>query len=188
MKNTFLTILVSIASASGSVAFAGTNDRPDSGRLVQVHIDNFKKLAWSKALPGRYTNGCVNAHGNFDYSKCVVEKGSDGRLQVKVEYSAAAHACKSLGARLPTELEFNSLIRNFDHIETTSMPRLTSKGIEEMQLVFGDMNEKNNWFWTSSVTSYDNVDGILFSTNIGSISGQLVPRGTNLAVRCVADL
>lgn len=188
MKNTFLTILIAIASVTCSIAFAETNDKSASGQFEQVLRDNTNKLAWSKALPGAYTNGCLNAHGILDYSKCVFEKGSDGRFRIKVEFSAAAQACTSVGARLPTELEFHSLIRNFDHIETTAMPRLTRRGIQDMQLVFGDMNnEENSWFWTSSA-SYDVTSGILFNGNSGLISAQLVPRFSNYAVRCVADL
>ena len=148
--------------------------------FTTVYTDSNNKLSWSKKLPGTYSNGCVDANGQPDTSKCTFETLPDGSHQVKVDDSNAAIACKKIGARLPTESEFESLIRNFDHREKRYGPRLTDKGIADMQTVFGDMNY---WFWSSSVSSYDSGVGYGLNGDYGGLAADV--RNSLYAVCCV---
>ena len=125
------------------------------GQFVAVYTDN-SGLAWSKALPYPYTNGCVDANDQYDGSQCTFETNINGSLklvdglrQVKISGSLAAQACDKVGGRLPTKAEIEGLIRNFNNTEEMYGPKLTATGRAEMNAQFGD--NMNNWFWSSSV-------------------------------------
>lgn len=180
MSNGLLILVLSL------VAWSGAN----AGQFRSVYTDNINKLSWSKALPGEYSNGCVNSDGRWDSSKCTLENGANGTLEVKLEDSNAAKACRNIGARLPTEREYDSLIQNFPHTKkqcfwdaAKTCSRLTPQGIEYMQSVFGDMN---NLFWSSSVDSKNPLVAFDFDGREGDI--YYAYRNINYkAVRCVSS-
>lgn len=167
------TVLVAMANAQS------TQVKIQSGAFVAVYTDSKNNLAWSKALPGTYTNGCLDAHGKYDANKCTWPGiGLD---------SAAGKACKEIGASLPTKFQYESLIRSFGHHfdSVQNVPFLTEKGQAQMQAVFGDMP---NYFWTSSVysMSYPQV-AFFFHSPLGHALLDRV-RDNELAVRCVLQL
>jgi hypothetical protein len=162
----------------------------NADQFVPVYTDTSNNLSWSKAFTGHYSNGCLYEGKYYYPMTCTeVESGPNGDLQVKVDDSAAAQACKAIGARLPTQLEFESLIRNFDHTENSYGPRLTDNGMKAMQSIFGDML---GWFWSSTVSD---ITGNYYAYALNGFNGYGKPirrtengmYGTGL-VRCVDKL
>lgn len=185
MKHFFVsTLITSFILVASHSAFAA------SEQFVPVYTDANIKLSWSRALPGKYSNGCVDTKGSYDRNKCSYERGTDAGYSLIVKDSAAAEACRSIGAKLPTESEFKSLIRNFDHTNSRwspTSPQLTDKGKEAMQSVFGDMKGS---FWSSSVET-----GVLYGEpNVAAIFDGLdgdmgyYSRESSLSVLCVSSL
>ena len=157
-----------------------------------VFIDDAYNLAWSRALPGEYSNGCASNTGKFDQSKCTYEMSKDGKALTGTNESQAAQACRDIGARLPTQEEYKRLIRRFEHVtkgvnvntpkekslyekflglvfdpllEIENVPayqQLTNRGIAQMNDVFGDMGRGE--FWTSSADP--NQSDLAFSLQI----------------------
>lgn len=155
----------------------------ETGQFVPVYTDVRNGLSWGLELPGEYTNGCVGANGQYEISKCTFKTLTDGSRVVKEDDSSAAIACKKIGARLPTEAEFMSLIRSFDHyIPRVGGPRLTAKGKADMLTVFGD---EHLWFWSSLVISNDSDYAAVFDGSNGGIT--LYNREFRFAVRCVVE-
>ena len=114
----------------------------------------------------------MDAKDHYDSSQCTFETNTDGSLklvdglrQVKISGSLAAQACNKVGGRLPTKAEIESLIRNFNKTEESDGPRLTATGRADMQAKFGD--DMNNWFWSSSVYSYNPGHAFALSGHIG---------------------
>jgi hypothetical protein len=158
-----------------------TLSKLQAGWFVSVYTDSSNKLSWSKALPGTYSNGCADANGKYDKSKCSIETDANN--------STAAKACRDLGegVRLPTEQEIESLIKQFDHSNENYGPRLTETGRAAMQDIFGDMdNISNDWFWSSSVLSNDPNLAYFFDGINGYVDYGYYVRNNDSAVRCVS--
>lgn len=86
------------------------------GRFAPVYTDSSNNLFWTKALPGTFSNGCIDVNGKYDGRKCTLETDAngvpifvDGAWTVKVDDSDAARACRDIGARLPTKKEIESI-------------------------------------------------------------------------------
>lgn len=126
----------------------------ESGLFFAVYTDPSTGLEWTSQIPGRYSNGCVDSAGEPDHSKCSYMTLTNGDQEIAPQDSNAALACQQLGGRLPTLLEFHSLIRNFDHTEFPTTPSLTLTGRAQMQAVFKDMEEDTFvHFWTSTISA-----------------------------------
>ena len=166
----------------GLVMAASTVATEASVFQFEVAYTDQSGLSWSTEIPGLYTNGCVDAYGYFDRGKCSFETGSDGSLQVKVDDSNAAKACRDIGARLPTKSEFESLIRDFGHTEEFNGLRLTEAGRTDMHIKFGD--GMINWFWSSSVSSIGPDNAFDLNGNNGDVSND--DRTNYFSVRCVS--
>jgi len=160
-----------------------------ASQFTSVYMDSKNGLLWSKALPGTYTNGCVNSSGEYSYRNCTFETNRDGSPklvddgigEIKISDSLAAQACDKVGGRLPTKSEIESLIRNFDSIEGTRGPRLTLKGRIEMQAKFGENMAK--WFWSASFNSSNPATAYYFDGTSGVVGEEF--RKYPHAVRCV---
>ena len=151
-----------------------------------------KKIGWTSKISGNLSNGCRDQNEVWVEEKCSKKTASEGNSQIIVEDSNAALACQKIGARLPTLVEFQSLIEKFDHIvnETENRgsekgPSLTLKGIQEMNSVFGDM--KNNILWTSTMYKDSNAYVYYFETRAGYI-GRRERLDFDGTARCVFDL
>ena len=152
-----------------------------------VFIDRSINLAWSSAISGTYSNGCTNEADYYSKSKCSVTKTAEAAVQVSVDDSAAARACRNFGARLPTRQEYESLMKNFDLLPSrylSTSPFLSEKGVRDMQSVFKDTD---NLFWTSSINSEDDFNNA-FVFEVTREAGHAVRfqgRSHRFAVRCV---
>ena len=112
-------------------------------------------VKWSKVVKGTHNNL------SLDLDRSVV----NGIIQ----QSQATEACRKIGGRLPTKEEFNGLK---DHWDDESVVSATFKQ---------SMNGKK--FWSSSATSYLNVDAFYFGGSDASI--QRDNRVISKSVRCV---
>ncbi|MNJ91380.1 hypothetical protein D3C87_90310 [compost metagenome] len=154
----------------------------DDGQFLTAYVDQ-SGLSWSVALQGRFSNGCADAIGRYSESKCTFEIDANKNLQVKVDDSMAAKSCREIGARLPTKTEIESLIRNFDHTEMSSGPKLTELGRSDMQAKFSD--DIHSWIWSSSVWSFSHDRAYIFSGDDGAIFFGVRQLKYDNAVRCV---
>ena len=150
--------------------------------FVAVYTDPSNGLKWSKALPSFYTNGCIGFGGKYDASECTSVMVAGGGLQVKVEDSDAARACRLIGAMLPTKEEYESLIRNFDKTEESHGPKLTAKGKSDMNAIFGD---GGYIFWSASVSENFPEVAFKFDSDFGAVGIGLRYLGGS-TVRCVS--
>ena len=156
-------------------------------------IDPNNGVSWGNLL-STGSNGCTNSSYDFDPKKCNVELNVigapvliDGYKQVRVSDSNAATFCQRIGARLPTVMEYLSLIRsmgelNIEYIQhTTGNPHLTGKGLSKLQSILG--SKLNSLFWTSSISSYLGERAFVFDGYWGMISDN--HRAGVLSVICV---
>ncbi len=152
-----------------------------AGDIQIVYKDKLNGLSWSRKLPGLFSNGCLDADKKYDERKCTQIVDASWNHFVDPKDSDAAKACSDLNARLPTEEEAISLIRNFDHIDSPFGPRLTGNGLKEMYGIFTDAG----YFWTSSVVTADPVRAMYLNSLRGRIEnlGRYFVDG---AVRCVS--
>ncbi|MBK9322953.1 MAG: hypothetical protein IPM97_08420 [Bdellovibrionaceae bacterium] len=162
-------------------------------KFVPVYRDKKNNLSWSASLPGYYTNGCVNRHGDFDRAKCTFQAMADGTYQVKIDDSNAAKNCQIIGARLPTKFEYESLMRDFEYTELGNGELvLTNKGDDDMQAIFRETDEYA-YFWTSTPGTTQTL-AFFFSRgvwhNTGRSEGSILEhlRYVNgISVRCVSE-
>lgn len=196
-----LLLTVTVEAKVGEVILPKPDDsaRAKQGVFEKVYTDKSNGLSWSKALPGFYYNGFYDDEGNFAVvGKCEVF--SNGDCAIKTDTSDAAKACQNIGGKLPTKLEWESLIKNFDHAETTFRQEptitLTAKGIENMQAIFGDMASLKFVidddiylipvnFWSSSAGPWNSDHAYVFSGKVGSIFFFDRRVGHHETVRCV---
>ena len=162
-------------SALGLVLFAASTNAAHP-KIVKV----VKGVSWMSALPNKiFPNGCTDEQGIIAPEKCAYQQDQDGKPvkvdgypQVDLANSNAAKACAAIGARLPTQWEYQYLIESYTGLYTDSGsglgPVLTSEGIAAMQKEFGDMVPASfaNWFWTSSTYGIDKA--LIFSSHYGS--------------------
>ena len=159
-------------------------------------IDPNNGVSWGKPLSVGGSNGCANSSHDFDPKKCTVELDAnsapiliDGYKQVRVSDSNAATLCLGIGARLPTAMEYLSLIRsigelNAEYIQlTTGNPHLTGKGLRALMTLFELDSKLNSLFWTSSISSYFGERAFVFDGYWGMISSE--HRAGGLSVICV---
>lgn len=154
-------------------------------QFTGVYTDRLNKVSWSERQ-GIFSNGCVDSNGNYDPKKCTLETDAASRHQVEVESSRAATVCRDIGARLPTKIEFESLIRNFDHAEASFGPYLTYRGQGEMRNALDDRHtDPFDLLWTSSVDPKSPERAFVFSGyNYGHV-GHTLYRHSYDSVRCV---
>ncbi len=161
-----------------------------------VFTDPANNLSWAKALPGRYSNGCVDQNGNYYSPFCYLKMDpiigavmENGYYEIDPWRSNAARACDAIDARLPTRNEYQSFVQQFDHDDRG---RLTSRGVAAMQKIFGDIDSK--WWWTSTngydplYKDFDRAYGFFVSEDgpeAGMASYDTFRRDELGAVRCV---
>lgn len=165
--------------------------------FVEVYRDTLNGLSWSSAPYATMTNGCATSANHEDNNLCTLVE-LDEQLYIKPKDSEAARYCSSMGARLPTKVEFESLIRNFEFTEEKKGPQLTSKGRDDMKAIFNDTDGLGEFydlgFWSSFV--HDRLwdgnamkfDAYAFIPAYGNIFNRKSRRGDYLGgqfVRCV---
>lgn len=170
-----------------------------ANKFVSVFTDPANDVSWSKALPSRYSNGCVNQNGYFYIYLCRQNENFvngfstpvlvNGYYEVDLLRSDADRACYAIGASLPTKRDYQSLVRQFDHDDRG---RLTSAGVAAMQDVFSDVDSK--WWWTKTngytaiYKDFDRAYGFYVSEDgpeAGMASFKTFRRDELGAVRCV---
>lgn len=166
-----------------------------ANQFTPILTDKKTGLIWGKTIPGKFTNGCMerNADGKITESGCRIRMSS--KKEKLVANSAAITACENLGARLPSQFEFESLIRNFDHTDIPSDPkylpndlRLTEKGVEQMRAAFGDL-DKPIWaqYWAS--TAIEIFEGKYYGASLFETNQMLHQwRTYEYWVRCVKEV
>lgn len=181
MLNYSLSFLILILSAVS--AHAQESEDP---QFTAVYTDSSNRLSWSRKIPGTYTNGCVVPNDRYrrEYF-CGFEIIPGTGPQIKVDGSAAAKVCRDMGARLPTKSEYESLIRNFEHVRESNRYLLTPKGVADMQKVFGDTDQQT-WFWTSSLNPSDDGYSLAYTFNGGFLQMEFRSKSSG-SVRCVVS-
>lgn len=121
-----------------------------------AYTDPSNNVRWLAELPETYTHGCFEG-GSPGGIRCTLSRTRENLFEAVEEDSDAAKACRDIGARLPTQGEIISLLRNFDHEEQrvnqyVTSPVLTEKGFKEMEAKLGDMKHS---YWSSSVINQD---------------------------------
>jgi hypothetical protein len=175
-----------------SIAF-GQSNNPNSNTgaptsLAIAYVNKSDGLTWFKALPDKYSSGCLDDNFQTDLTKCTAIQSPDGKLHILPD-SPTEKACSDFGqnVRLPTMADYNNLISQFDH-ETDMFGNgmLTSNGVIQMNSIFGDLDE--NVFWTSDLipgaTFPETAIVFFYNNDDGGITQRV--REATASIRCVS--
>jgi hypothetical protein len=176
-------VILSASILMSTVAFAGTTYTTSTGAVfTQVQgPGNFGK-AWKdpdgtlwSSYQGMYANNAVKP----DQNDVVVD-------------SPATEACANIGGLLPTAQQYEKLATYFNRdLSNLIFFTFTDQGRKDLYAIFPDMENltlnRINYFWSSSVASYNPYNIYAFSSLTGHIYDfYSVERNGSSPVLCVA--
>ena len=151
------------------------------GGFQTAYVEPKSGLKWSTPLPNKYANGCPGSKGQPNLQTCSrrIKMGKD---------SAAEQACENLGGRLPTNADYQALIRSFDHVEQYyGEPALTDSGFAAMKTAFKNALIEG-CYWSTDMSSHlppDRSSCFEFVTGYGTLLGD--SRENPNPVLCVSE-